>query len=436
MSINNSILLATGLTDTNFKFTIFDDESFNYISHHKRDNHPIINYVATLDVMPERCSNCGKTQIYRNGTERSIVTLPNTTGLHQIVRLDKMRYKCTNCNSTFMAQSPDLVDNSKLSRPVLLEIIDLARQDISVKSIANILKLSHTTVHNFINSAADNYQIDFNKQLPPVICIDEVQYKKKHYGFEMANGETSEFIEIFPERTNRQIRRYLRGYSLQNRQGVRIVVTDMNANYMPIIREMFPNAIVIVDRFHTVQLAMKAVQSVRVGYQHTLDKQSRVYKILKSNWRLFVTKEAKYDLFGHRWFFGVNHEAVTIDVLQEVYETCPLLKSACEAYQAIMSALDNRNPEEFLRLLRDYKPNKSAMDTVIRTYKKYKDAIVNSFKFRASNGRIEGLNRRIKQIKRTGYGYARTANFFFRIRLQLMNKEVLQKKFTDLMLKK
>lgn len=436
MSINNSILNATGLTDTNFIFTVFDDGSFNYITHDKHDNHPITNYVATLDVMPHKCPNCGHQRIYRHKLERSLVTLPNTNGYHQVLQLDKMRYRCTDCHSTFMAQSPDLTDNTKISRPMLMEILDLARFDISAKLIAYIVKLSHTKVHQLINAAADRYRPNFEKELPPVLCIDEIQYKKNQYGFEMINGETSEFIEIFPDRTNGKVKSYLGNFSLSNRKGVRLVVTDMNANYQTIIREMMPDAKVVIDRFHTVQLAMKAIQSIRTGYQKTLDSKSRIYKILKSNWKLFITKESNYDLFEFRWFFGINHKAVTLDILQEVYLACPLLEPACDAYQRITSALDKRSPKEFLRLLRDYKPNGSAMDTVIRTYKKYKKGIFESFQVRASNGRIEGINRRIKQIKRTAYGYARTSNFFHRIRLQLMNKEVLTKTFTDLMVKK
>lgn len=431
--MNNSILLATGLTDTNFIFTIFDDGSFNYVTHDKHDNHPIINYIATLDVMPQNCPNCGHQHLYRHKLERSLVTLPNTNGYHQVLQLNKMRYRCTDCLATFMAQSPDLMTNTKISRPMLMAILDLARFDISAKLIAYILKLSHTKVHQLINAAADRYRPNFEKDLPPVICIDEVQYKKNHYGFEMINGETSEFIEIFPERTNGKVEGYLRNFSLKNREGVRLVVTDMNANYQTVIHKLFPKAKVIIDRFHTVQLAMKAIQTIRTGYQHTLDSKSRIYKILKSNWKLFITKESKYDIFEFRWFFGINHKAVTFDILQEVYAVCPLLEPACAAYQRITNALDNRSPKEFVCLLREYKSNGSAMDTVISTYKKYKKEISESFNVSANNGRIEGINRRIKQIKRTAYGYARTANFFHRIRLQLMNKTVLTKTFIDLM---
>jgi transposase len=433
MPSNNSILRATGLTDKNIEFIVFEDGEFNYTSKDKKTGLTIINYHASLDVKPAQCASCAFDVLHKHTRENVDVVLPSTNGYHQVLHLQKRRYRCDFCKATSVSQSPDFPSNTKISRPLLLQVLDLARFDISAKTIAYILKLSHSKVHTMLNEAAANYRPDYQKQLPPIICIDEIQYKKNHYGFEMINGETSEFIEIFPERTNGKVKHYLRNFSLQNRKGVQLVVTDMNANYQTIIREIFPNARVVIDRFHTVQLAMKAVQSIRVGYQNTLDSRGRVYKILKSNWKLFIKKESKIDFFEERWFFGINHKAITIDILQEVYEACPLFRPACDTYQAIMKALDERSGKAFLRLLRNYEPNGSAMDQVIRTYKKYKRGIFESFRTEANNGRIEGVNRRIKQIKRTAYGYANSSNFFHRIRIQLMNKDVLKKTFFDLM---
>ncbi|WP_137602686.1 transposase [Paucilactobacillus nenjiangensis] len=96
---------------------------------------------------------------------------------------------------------------------------------------------------------------------------------------------------------NKSIRQYLSQFSLKNRQKVEIVVMDMNAGYQAPIRELFPNAIIVVDRFHIVQLAMKAVQSERIKIQRELSDKNhnRVYKLLKSNWKFFLKAERNID---------------------------------------------------------------------------------------------------------------------------------------------
>ncbi|XZO08071.1 transposase [Weissella paramesenteroides] len=180
--------------------------------------------------------------------------------------------------------------HSTISRPwpLLHQIIDLAKRDVSEKDIAYILHISHSKVNRLLHHAAKACRTNYTKPLPTVICVDEVLYAKHHYGFEMINGMTSDLIEIFPTRTSIDIRRYL-----SNRQHVQYVVTDMNTNYAVSLRAMFPNAQIIIDRFHIIQLAMKAVQSTRITLQRTIDnKHSRVYKLLKSNWQFFITDQS------------------------------------------------------------------------------------------------------------------------------------------------
>ena len=73
------------------------------------------------------------------------------------------------------------------------------------------------------------------------------------------------------------------------------------------------------------------------------------------------------------------------------------------------------------------------MNHVITTYHKHLQGIRNAFLNTPSNGRIEGINQRIKQISRTAYGYANSLNYFFRIRLQLFNRNKLNALFLSLL---
>lgn len=57
---------------------------------------------------------------------------------------------------------------------------------------------------------------------------------------------------ILQGRTNKIIKDYFLYYSYQERYKVKAVVTDMNSGYKSIIREIFPNAKIVIDRFHIV----------------------------------------------------------------------------------------------------------------------------------------------------------------------------------------
>ena len=145
MSINHSILNSVGLKDPNIKFVISSDGSFNEVVPYGKDQHQAVLYRATLSICPEHCPQCGFTlenHVYLAGTDSAEYKLPTTNGFQQILQLTKQRFQCRYCHSTFVAQSTDFMTHSTISRPLLHQIIDLAKRDISEKNIAYILHLS------------------------------------------------------------------------------------------------------------------------------------------------------------------------------------------------------------------------------------------------------------------------------------------------------
>lgn len=61
------------------------------------------------------------------------------------------------------------------------------------------------------------------------------------------------------------------------------------------------------------------------------------------------------------------------------------------------------------------------MDTAIQTLRQNRKYVLNSAKFEYSNGPLEGINRKIKTLKRTCYGFA-NQKFFFKNRLYFFVK--------------
>ncbi|WP_145993364.1 transposase, partial [Secundilactobacillus pentosiphilus] len=61
--------------------------------------------------------------------------------------------------------------------------------------------------------------------------------------------------------------------------------------------------------------------------------------------------------------------------------------------------------------------NRTSMDTVMNTFRKNRQAILNACCYHNSNGPLEGINRKIKTLKRNCYGFRNLNNFFNRISL-------------------
>lgn len=257
-----------GIKDNNIKFLIQADRECN--SHFQRghDKHTAILYHANLSALPDNCPNCGFStvnNVYLAGTDSAEYALPTANGFVQLLALTKQRFQCRTCLATFISKSHDFIEHTKVSRPLLLQIIDLAKRDLSEKNIAYILCLSVSKIHKLLSNAAEQHQTNYEHSLPEIINVNEIKYAKHRYGFEMVDDSTSSLIEIFPTRTNSDIEKYLSNYSPSNRRHVKYVVTDMNANYQTVLRKFFPEAELVIDRFHIIQLAMRAVQSTRIN---------------------------------------------------------------------------------------------------------------------------------------------------------------------------
>ncbi|MBF0781198.1 MULTISPECIES: transposase, partial [unclassified Granulicatella] len=102
--------------------------------------------------------------------------------------------------------------------------------------------------------------------LPKVLCIDEFKALKTSYSkmnFIYVDGESGKIIDILPTRQCRYLLSYFLKYSRKQRLNVRYVVMDMNAHYGSWIKQVFPNAEIVTDRFHIVQHINRTFNQLR-----------------------------------------------------------------------------------------------------------------------------------------------------------------------------
>ena len=92
------------------------------------------------------------------------------------------------------------------------------------------------------------------------------------------------------------------------------------------------------------------------------------------------------------------------------------LEETYELYQSFLIAIKERKFKKFKEILKNnYHKFKNLIKTSIRTFKKYLEYIENSLNYEYSNGRLEGINRKIKVLKYISYGYRSFVNFRKRI---------------------
>ncbi|GAA4062589.1 ISL3 family transposase [Amphibacillus indicireducens] len=386
-----------------------------------------------LTYEPTHCTKCGiKNEnyiIFKNGKQESRITLPMIGIARSFLKLKKQRFFCKACQCSLTAKTSIIEKNCHISNQSKAMIVIKSTEARSVKSLSNDCSVSWHTVQREINKVAQSTK-SHHQALPENLSFDEFKYAKGLMAFEYINAETGDILDILGARTSRIIKNhFISNYSLNDRRHVKTITIDMNAGYVNVIKEIFPRASIIIDRFHLVQLINRAMTKTRIKVMNRLkrvnNEDMKKYRRLKKYWRLLQKNELKlktteytyYPLFGQRLEKSIVEEMLAYD---------PELKANYQLYQRLLKAINMRQFETLKVILEERSSPliSSYMRTSLKTLRKHLPYIKNSFIYPYNNGRIEGINNKIKVLSKVAYGYRNFYNYKKRIMIHFKFKPI------------
>ena len=240
-----------------------------------------------------------------------------------------------------------------------------------------------------------------NYPWPSTIGIDE------HF-FTRRRGR-AEFATVFTDFGNKRIRELAFGKvkgellaqicDIEGRENVRNAVIDMSDGYRSLIREHFPNARIIADKFHVLRLVTPAINKRRVAIAG--DKRTSPIKrlLLRGRHKLLYYERDALD----RWL--VEHPE-----LREVYYA----KEALASFYRIKGL---RRAERALIRLTDALARSALpeLKRLRRTLVAWRKEILAYFETRLTNARTEGFNNVAKLVQKRAYGYRSFRNYRLRL---------------------
>ncbi len=127
-----------------------------------------------------------------------------------------------------------------------------AREGITATGIARICHCSPLSVIRIIDEAVELKSRV--ARLPENLCFDEFRSVNSTMSFICCDAEGShDIVAILENRLTKTIREhFMNRYTNRERAAVKSVVVDLNAQYIKFIKAFFPNARIIIDRFHIV----------------------------------------------------------------------------------------------------------------------------------------------------------------------------------------
>ena len=245
--------------------------------------------------------------------------------------------------------------------------------------------------------------------LPEVLSIDEFRGNAGGQKFQaiLTDAKNHKLFDILPSRSQTDLMLYLQEFP--NKKQVKYFVTDMNSVYKDLAREYFPNATIVIDKFHVVRYVTWALENVRKRIQKDLHPSKRKY--FKRSRKILLTHKKK-----------LNEDSLTALELMLLHSSD--LAVAYHLKELFYDFMDSKNRAEAAKKLKFFILAAQTSElkefhaclTMLGNWSKY---ILNSFDCKYTNGYTEGTNNAIKVIKRNAFGYRNFNNFRNRIFLSL-----------------
>lgn len=215
------------------------------------------------------------------------------------------------------------------------------------------------------------------------------------------------------------------------RNTVTEVTVDMSVPMEAIIRESFPKATIVTDRFHVQQLITEATQEIRlIARRETLKEESKAILLAKKENKIYTPTvyengDTKKQLLGRSYHLLFKSETnwterqkARADILfkqfpqvQHAYNLSMMFRSWYETNRSKQEAKDNlqkwydkveaENIEQFM--------------VAAQTIKAYEDTILNYFNNRSTNASAESFNAKLKGFRALVRGVTDVKFFLYRV---------------------
>ena len=409
MSLSNSITKLLNFKEDNL---IFNENFFeSRVINNKRCS-IIKGYLKNeFDCCP-KCECVNENTIIKKGIDKCLIKINKMSEVTSYLELDKQIYKCKNCNKKFTSKTNIVNFRCSISNNVKRAILNCAKEIMSKSLISRLYNVSDNTVQNIFNTVFYNDTV-YKDFLPKAICIDEFTFKKKTYAFNICNAKNGKTIDLVLDRTTNNLDKYFSHYTEKARKRVKFVVMDMYSPYIDLIKKWFPNAKIIIDLFHIVQLLSKSLNKTRI---HVMNEHKEDKNKFKRYWR-FVLK-SRFDLDANSWkkFRCFKNLMTEIDVVDYLLNKDRIFDNSYNVYQDILYHLQHRDYDSFKKVINEKHENISPyMNITLNTLKKYSKYIRNTLEYSYSNGVMERNNNTCKLIKRISFGFRNFRNMKSRI---------------------
>lgn len=324
------------------------------------------------------------------------------------------RVRCATCGPR-LEQLRWLPGRQRLTAGMINWIESLVRL-MPVQHVSQLLGLHWHTVKAIDHQRLKREVAEPDRRQLRRLIMDEFALFKGHrYATVVIDADTQQVLWIGEGRSRAAVRPFFEWLGTQACAQIEAVAMDMNTAMDLEVQHHCPKARVIYDLFHVVaKFGREVIDRVRVDQANRLRHDKPARKVVKRSRWLLLRNRANLK----------NEQALQLEELLQANQplmTVYLLKDQLkELWYAPSEAEAKRRWADWLNLA--ISSGLAPVQQFARRLKGYVEGIIASAIYRMNSSVLEGMNNKIKVIKRMAYGYRDNEYFFLKIKAAFPGK--------------
>ena len=275
----------------------------------------------------------------------------------------------------------------------------------------------------------------FDKNLGSYLSLDETAFSNGNLYTILTNkkakGKKGAIVAMVKGTKAETVIKILQKIPLKTRKIVKEVTLDMAGNMGLIVKKSFPNATLVIDRFHVQKLALDALQEIRIKHRwEAIDEENDSIEKARNNNTKYkpelldngdtlkqLLARSRYLLYknSNKWTKNQEHRASIL------FERYPDIEKAYKLCQNLSWIFNNTKDKTsgLIRLAKwDEKVRQAkfkSFNTIARTMSIHYINILNYFDNRSTNASAESFNAKIKAFRAQFRGVKNIEFFLFRL---------------------
>jgi len=353
------------------------------------------------------CHECGSpaATIHSKGHRRHLRDL-NMATAQVWLEVEYRKVWCDNCNGVRVEHLSFAQASKRVTDRLARYIHELCRH-LTVQDVAEHLDLDPKTVKAIDKSFLEKSFGWTDCHDLKILAIDEIALRKGHsYMTVVMDYFTGKVVWMDENRNKETLDRFFAEMTDKQKQGIEAVAMDMWEPFINRVRHHCPDAKIVFDFFHVVQAFGRVIDKVRRDEYLRASREDR--KILKGSRYLLLKNEENLSDSQRLRLEQVLELNLTLSILYILKDQLKLVyyysdrqrvKQTLDDWCTMAEGIDHPAVKAFIKRLRFFEYG-----------------IVEHADYPIGTSRLEGVNNKIKVIKRKAYGFHDSKYFALKVK--------------------